>query len=105
MAFAFVSTILWVVDTIIDLYIYVVIAAVIASWLIAFGVVNMRNEAVRTIMRVLDALTDPVFRQVRKIIPPFGGLDLSPLVVIIALEAIRYFLGTAFANIYYGTGL
>ncbi len=68
-----------------QLYEYVVIAAVIASWLVVFNVINARNEIVRGILRALDALTEPVFRQVRRIIPPFGGLDLSPLIVLIAL--------------------
>jgi len=69
----------------IDLYQWVVIVAVIASWLVVFNVINARNEIVRAILRALDALTEPVFRQVRRIIPPLGGLDLSPLIVLIAL--------------------
>jgi YggT family protein len=69
----------------IDIYQGVVIAAVIASWLVVFNVVNARNEIVRGILRALDALTEPVFRQIRRIIPPIGGLDLSPLIVLIAL--------------------
>jgi YggT family protein len=69
----------------IQLYEYVVIAAVIASWLVVFNVINARNEIVRAILRALDALTEPVFRQVRRIIPPIGGLDLSPIIVLIAL--------------------
>ena len=99
---ALLATILSIIVTIIDLYIFVIFAAVIASWLIAFGVVNMRNEAVRTIMRVLDALTEPVFRQIRRIVPPIGGLDLSPLFVLIALYAIERFLALAFPYAYYG---
>ena len=68
-----------------DRYEWVVIAAVIASWLVVFNVVNVSNQIVRSILRALDALTDPVFRQVRRIIPPIGGLDLSPLIVLIAI--------------------
>jgi YggT family protein len=68
-----------------DIYEWVVIAAVVASWLVVFNVVNVANHVVRQILRALDALTDPVFRQVRRIIPPIGGLDLSPLVVLIAI--------------------
>jgi YggT family protein len=89
MAIATLVTILGIIDEIITLYIYVVFAAVIASWLIAFGVVNVRNEAVRTILRVLDALTEPVFRLVRRVIPPISGLDLSPLVVLVILWAVQ----------------
>jgi YggT family protein len=93
MSMALASTLLWLIDEIISLYIFVIFAAVIASWLIAFNVVNIRNEAVRAIVRVIDALTDPVFRLVRRVIPPIGGLDLSPMIVLLALWAIQYFLG------------
>ena len=102
MTLAAAQTLVWVIDQIINLYIWVIIAAVIASWLIAFGVVNVRNEAVRFVLQVLNALTEPVFRQVRRVIPPIGGLDLSPLVVLIALSAIQYFVDRAFVNMYYG---
>ena len=68
-----------------DIYQWVVIAAVIASWLVVFNVINARNEIVRAILRALDALTEPVFRQIRRIVPPIGGLDHSPLIVLIAL--------------------
>ncbi len=102
MTLAALQTILWVINTVIDLYIYVIVAAVIASWLIAFGVVNVRNEAVRFVLQTLNALTEPVFRLVRRVIPPIGGLDLSPLVVLIALSAIQYFINAAAVNMYYG---
>jgi len=102
MTLAAAQTLVWVIDQVINLYIWVIIAAVIASWLIAFGVVNTRNEAVRFVLQVLNALTEPVFRQVRRVIPPIGGLDLSPLVVLIALSAIQYFVDRAFVNMYYG---
>jgi len=69
----------------IDIYQWVVIAAVIVSWLVVFNVINARNEIVRGILRFLDAVTEPVFRQIRRVIPPIGGIDLSPLVVLIAL--------------------
>ena len=69
----------------IQLYQWVVIAAVIASWLVVFNVINARNEIVRAILRVLDARTEPVFRKVRRIVPSIGGLDLSPIIVLIAL--------------------
>lgn len=82
-------TLLWVFNTVIELYIIVVIAAVVASWLVAFGVLNMYNQFARAVLRALDAMTEPVFRQIRRIIPPFGGLDLSPLIVIIVLQALK----------------
>ena len=89
MAIATLVTILGIIDQIIGLYIYVVFAAVIASWLIAFNVINVRNEFVRSIVRFIDALTDPVFRLIRRVVPPISGLDLSPLVVLVVLWAIQ----------------
>ena len=82
-------TLLWLFNTLVGLYIIVIVAAVVVSWLVAFGVLNTYNPAARTFIRTLDALTEPVFRQVRRVIPPIGGLDLSPMIVLIALYALR----------------
>ena len=82
-------TFLWLFDTLVGIYIMVIIAAVVVSWLIAFGVLNTYNPLARSLVQMLDALTEPVFRQIRRVIPPLGGLDLSPLIVIIALQALR----------------
>jgi len=73
-----------------DIYVYVIIAAVIVSWLLAFNVINYHNNFVRSLLRILSALTDPVFRPIRKIIPPMGGLDLTPLVVLFIIMGIQY---------------
>jgi YggT family protein len=89
MSFVFLNPVFWLVDTVLGLYIIVVIAAVVASWLIAFGVLNTSNHLVRQIVQVLDALTDPLFRQVRKVIPPIGGLDLSPIIVLLGIQFLR----------------
>lgn len=82
-------TLLWLFNTIVEIYIFIIIAAVVMSWLVAFGVLNMRNHFAYSVVRMLDALTEPVFRRIRRIIPPLGGLDLSPLIVLIALQALR----------------
>ena len=84
-----VGSILYVFNTVIDLYEFVIILAVIASWLIVFGVLSTRNQMARSLVNFLDALTEPVFRQVRRIIPSIGGIDLSPIIVFIVLEVIR----------------
>lgn len=70
---------------ILQTYQWVVIAAVISSWLVNFNVVNPRNDFVRMILSTLFALTEPVFNLIRRVLPPFGGLDLSPLVVLLAI--------------------
>ncbi|NFV82136.1 YggT family protein [Magnetospirillum aberrantis] len=61
------------------IYWYVVLATVIFSWLLAFGVINTYNQAVRTIGDVLARLTEPALRPIRRIMPDFGPVDLSPI--------------------------
>lgn len=85
-----------------DLYWWVVIVAVVVSWLVAFGVLNTYNEFARTIVRALSALTEPVFRQIRRVIPTVGGLDFSPFIVLIAIWFIEYVLIWAEARYLYG---
>ncbi|HEV2563431.1 MAG TPA: YggT family protein [Rhizomicrobium sp.] len=86
----------WLILRLIDLYTWVVIAAVIMSWLVAFGVVNTYNRYARSAVQLLDALTEPVFRQVRRVIPPIGGLDISPLIVLIGLQFLSYLIAYYF---------
>jgi YggT family protein len=82
---------------ILEAYKWVVIAAVIASWLVNFNVVNIRNQFVRMIVSALYALTEPVFRLIRKVLPTMGGLDLSPIVVLLAI----FFLERLIVRTYY----
>ena len=86
----------FLIDTVLALYMYVVIVAVIASWLIAFGVLNTRNPLARQLIDILVGLTEPVFRRIRRIVPAIGGLDLSPVIVVIALQLLRIFFGNLF---------
>jgi YggT family protein len=78
--------------------IWVVIANAIVSWLIAFDVVNMRNGVIRQIVYFLDALTRPLLRPFRRIIPPLGGVDISPVILIILIEAADQVLVPALFN-------
>jgi|SRR5471030_456896 YggT family protein len=72
--------------------IWVIIANAILSWLIAFDVVNMRNRIVRSIVTFLDAVTRPILRPLRRVIPPLGGIDISPLILIVVLSAAAQYL-------------
>ncbi|NKB42813.1 MAG: YggT family protein [Alphaproteobacteria bacterium] len=67
------------------MYWYVVIAAVIMSWLTNFGVINTQNRIVYMIGSALNQLTEPAFRKIRRYIPIMGGLDLSPIVLLLGL--------------------
>ena len=80
---------LWLFNTLITLYIWVIIAMVIMSWLTAFNVLNPRSPFVAQIDRALYALTNPVFGPVRRVIPSIGGLDISPIIVLLLLEALQ----------------
>ena len=71
------------ISYLITLYTYVVIANVILSWLMAFGVVNPYNSTVRTIWGALNALVEPVLRPIRNRLPNFGAIDLSPIVLLL----------------------
>ncbi len=73
----------------IDLYTWIVLISVILSWLIAFDVVNRRNRAVYMIADTLHRLTNPVLRPIRNAMPDFGGLDISPIVLLLALYFLR----------------
>jgi len=92
-------SILWLISTVIQLYIYVLIAAAVLSWLIAFNVVNTRNQAVAIIAETLWRLTEPVLAPIRRFLPNFGGLDLSPVVLILLLYFLRMLLFELFASL------
>ena len=76
--------------TVLETYKWIVVAAVIVSWLTAFNVINQYNNFVRTLLRILIALTEPVFRPIRKIIPAIGGFDLSPVIVFLIIWFLEY---------------
>ena len=74
---------------VIDLYIWVVIASAILSWLIAFNVVNTSNQVVRSIAEMLYRVTEPALRPIRSVLPSLGGIDISPVILILFLLFIR----------------
>jgi YggT family protein len=88
--------ILDVILLILQLYTWVVIATAIMSWLIAFDVVNFRSDFVRAVWNTLNALTEPVLRPIRNILPHLGGLDISPVILLLLIffieRLIAYYL-------------
>jgi YggT family protein len=74
---------------VIDLYIWVVIAGAILSWLIAFNVVNTNNRFVDQVADLLYRVTEPALRPIRNVLPNLGGIDISPVILILALLFIR----------------
>lgn len=80
------------IATVISLYIYVLIASAILSWLIAFNVVNTHNRFVYTVSDFLYRITEPALRPIRRFVPLLGGVDISPVVLILLLIFLRDFL-------------
>ena len=79
------NALLWLFNTIIQLYIYVLIASAVLSWLVAFNVVNVRNPIVSQIGEFLYRVTEPVLRPIRNLLPNLGGVDISPIILILLL--------------------
>ncbi|MGH1375620.1 MAG: YggT family protein [Alphaproteobacteria bacterium] len=81
----------------VHLYIFAIILQVAMSWLIAFEIVRAENEAAQNLTALLKKITDPVFIPIRKYVPPIGGIDITPLIVIIGLQILAgILLGGAF---------
>ena len=93
---------LWLIHTLIWLYIYILIAAAVLSWLIAFNVVNMRNDIVRSIGNILYQLTEPALRPIRAFMPNLGGLDVSPVILMIGLMFLDQLVFWLYAKIFLG---
>lgn len=75
-----------------DIYLYIIIAAVLMSYLVGFGVINMRNEIAARLVAAIATITDPVFEPFRRILPPIGWLDLSPFAVMIVISILQAML-------------
>ena len=96
------NPILWLVDTLIHLYIWIVIAMAIVSWLIAFQVINTRNQFVRQVAEFLFRITEPALRPIRSILPNLGGIDISPVILIIGLLFLEQVIFWAYVQLFGG---
>ena len=81
--------IVWLINAIISLMIWFIIGSAILSWLFAFDVINHRNRFVNQLAGFLDAVTRPLLEPFRRIIPPLGGIDISPIVVLLLINFAR----------------
>jgi YggT family protein len=77
------------VELSITVYIWVIILQVALHWLIAFDVVNASNQQAKNLIELLEKLTDPVYRPLRKYVPPIGGIDITPIIVILGLSILQ----------------
>jgi YggT family protein len=90
---AFIIPVFKVVDMALNLYWWVIIIMAVMSWLLAFDVINMRNDLVRSLWNMSNALTEPVLRPIRRFLPPVAGMDISPIVLLLLLSFVQMELG------------
>ncbi len=77
---------------VIDIYFYILIINIVLSWLIAFNIVNMQNKIIVTILYATNRLTDPLLNPVRRILPNLGGIDISPIILVLCLLFIQDYI-------------
>jgi len=80
---------LTLVSTVISIYVWLLIAHAVLSWLVAFGIVNRYNRVVATIGDFLWRITEPLLRPIRRVLPDLGGIDISPVILILLLWFLR----------------
>ena len=93
--------IVWLVNTVIGLIILLLIVQAVISWLIAFNVINLGHPVARQVVGFLDAVTEPMLRPLRRIVPRLGGVDISPIVLILLLGFIRVLFNATIAQALY----
>jgi len=86
---------------VLQLYVYVIIIGAVLSWLIAFNVVNVRNEIVRAVWNLFLALTEPFLRPIRKFLPATGGIDISPIILLLIIMFIQWIIEDDIAPLFY----
>ena len=88
--------IFFIIRALLNALVWAIIISAILSWLVAFDVINLRNQLVYNVARFLDAVTRPVLSPFQKVIPSLGGVDITPIIVIILIQgALRYLIPPA----------
>ena len=88
-----------VLDLLLRVLTWIIIIQAILSWLVAFNVINTYNDFVRSLLNALDRLTEPLYRPIRRILPDFGGIDFSPLVLLLLIYVTRILLSGLAADL------
>lgn len=92
-----------IADLLLTILTWIIIGQVILSWLLAFNVLNVQSGGVRNFIIALDRLTAPLYRPIRRLLPDFGGIDFSPLVILILVQVLKKLLAGVLVQ-YYGFG-
>ena len=82
----------FILNGLISLMVWAIIISAIMSWLTAFNVINLRNSAVAGVQRILETLTTPVLAPLQRIIPPIGGLDITPVFALLILQGVQRYI-------------
>jgi len=96
------TALVWLVNAVIGLMVWFIIIQAILSWLFAFDVINHRNRSVSQIADFLDRITAPILEPFRRIIPPLGGIDISPIIVLLLLQFVRILFNASAAPVLVG---
>jgi YggT family protein len=91
-----------IIDLLLSVLTWIIIIQVILSWLIAFNVLNTGSGGVRAFLTAMDRLTAPLYRPIRRMLPDFGGIDFSPLVILLAIQVIKKLLAGVVTQYYFG---
>lgn len=89
---SFLIMLLQIVQLLLTVFTFIIVAQAILSWLIAFNVINTYNEFVRSLWNGLKVVTEPVYRPIRRVLPDFGALDISPLIVLLILYILNNYV-------------
>jgi YggT family protein len=98
-----IRTLFWLLDELLSLYIWAVILAALFSMLASFGVLDTRNRVVWSIGDFLYRLTEPALRPIRNLLPSFGSIDISPLILLLLLQATRMILSSIYESLILGS--
>lgn len=91
-----------IVDLLLNILTWIIIVQVVLSWLLAFNVLNTSSGGVRAFAVAMDRITAPLYRPIRRLLPDFGGIDFSPLVVLILIQVIEKLLSGVVTQYYLG---
>ena len=86
------SFLFFIADNLLNLLVLAIIISAVMSWLVAFDVINLRNPMVYNVSRFLDAVTRPLLRPVQRVVPALGGVDISPIIVLLVIQGARMYL-------------
>lgn len=91
-----------IINLLLSVVTWIIIGQVILSWLLAFNILNPTSGGVRAFLNALDRITGPLYRPIRRLLPDFGGIDFSPLVILLLIQVIKKLLAGVVAQYYLG---